>query len=170
MALEHVVLIPAAPNARPSGCRPTRSAGARTSRNDEPLGCAETGVRRRLSASRRCASVQPPPSITGATRNPGGILGRHRTAASDQHSELLEEAGTVGPQFLGDKLAPRLSFRRRRARLLARSRTHSPPRLWKLWKTWLQSRRRSALRRPSSERARTLGRSSSCGITRTGRA
>jgi hypothetical protein len=143
--------------------------------DDEPtelaslLGVRGARVRRGGSAaSRRRSSVQPPPSISGATRNPGGILGRQRTAASDQRSELLEKACAIGPQLLGDKLAPRLSFRRRRARFLARSRTHSPPRLWKLWKTRLQNRRRSALRRSSSERATTLSRSSSCGITRTG--
>jgi hypothetical protein len=130
-------------------------------------GSSAAAARRRPSASRRRSSVQPTPSITRATRNPGGILGRRRTAASDQRAELLEKAGAIGPQLLGDKLAPRLSFRRRRARLLARSRTHSPPRLWKLWKTRLQNRRRSALRRSSSERARTLSRSSPCGITRT---
>lgn len=75
------------------------------------------------------------------TWHPDATFWRQLTTELDPRQQLIEEAAAVSPQIFRYEFAWKLRLGRRpRSSCPVGSRTHSPPRLWKLWKTQLNRR------------------------------
>jgi hypothetical protein len=109
---------------RRRGYRPTRPVGRRGSLTTSRPSSSSTALDAPLPSS-----TVPEDHSTG--RCPRRAIRRQLTAELDQLPQLVQEAGAVVSQVVGDELAWKLALRRRRSGPMTRSNIHSPPRCGK---------------------------------------
>lgn len=165
---------PLSPRRRPRALprRPLSDPNTETAKNGAgaPISAAMTSMiprARLLLPGLRRARVRRRLRLIQATWCPCRVIRRQLTAELDPSPLLVQEAGAVVSQVVGDEFAWRLGLtHRRRSRRITRSKIHPPPRCGNCGKTPVENRRRTLGLRACGPA--TLRPSTRSEVTRTG--